>query len=459
MGRFLSPADLSYDELGRAQPSGETPIVKQAALAAREFVCGLYETYPGGLLRTIGDTTTALSGHASLLDRMCRPIGKVPPAPVQQFVGGQCPGYTHYVRVNTTRLEVASNGSISQSVEQFGFDVVTPIFDVQLSGVVFLQAGQQRVKAAAGVVVYASAIGLDGKPFPYTYRFNKYTGSTVGGTGSLRDISVDPNPNDQMNCAAQPEKYKDDPIPLARITTNATLNLTPTVNVVAPITIIPTLIAPIYASIRPEINLDVGGLTVNFSGDGVRVTSPSTRVVQPNPTYDPREIPPSTINVDNSSEGSASCDLTPVLDKVKELKQEVEECCDRYHPFGDLLSSDYDVRVLGDGNSGTYNLPSKCYRVVVELVGDPILSDEYAGFSAPNVSQLGWCWFVAGALQISWGNFIAFSPRIYRFSRHYSTSGNKPAPAQLRDVWCTESRIFIAKDWVTHEFYDHSITL
>ncbi len=362
MGRFLSPADLTYDELGRVQQPGETPIGKQAAQAGREFVCGLYETYPGGLLRALGSGVEALSGHASLLDQMCRPIGKVPPAPVQQFVGGQCPGYTHYVRVNTIQLLVGGDGVLRRNEEQFGFDVVTPIYDVKMSGVAYVVVGQQRIKVATGVTVFASAIGADGKPYPFTYIKNKYLGSTTAGTAELRDISVDPNPSDGMNCEAQKPKYDEKPIPLANITTNATLNVTPTLNLVAPITIVPTLIAPVYASIRPEINLDVGGVTVNFSGDGVRITQPGSKTIQPDPTYDPRERPPDTVNVDNSTENSTACDLTPVLDKIKEIKEEVEECCDRYHPFSSLPPDKISTTVLGSGNSGNVQLPARCIQ-------------------------------------------------------------------------------------------------
>jgi hypothetical protein len=202
-----------------------------------------------------------------------------------------------------------------------------------------------------------------------------------------------------MNCEAQKPKYDDKPIPLANITTNATLNVTPTLNLVAPITIVPTLIAPVYASIRPEINLDVGGVTVNFSGDGVRITQPGSKTIQPDPTYDPRERPPDTVNVDNSTENSTACDLTPVLDKIKEIKEEVEECCDRYHPFSSLPPDKISTTVLGSGNSGNVQLPARCFKVTLQITSDLSKIENQAGDNSPTVYHAGWASFDRGGGQ------------------------------------------------------------
>jgi hypothetical protein len=396
MGRFLSPADYTHDELNKTYPPGEEPVSRQIGGVAREFVCGLYETYPGGLLRMLGDSSLALSGRQTLLDKMCRPINRLPPAPAQQFVGGQCPGFAHLVRVNTTRLGVLSDNSVSPSLEQLSVDVFAPIYDVKLTGLNILTAGASSIKAFQGITVYASAIDANGKPYPYAYARNKYVDSPNAGTGDIRDISVDANPSDPMNCDAQKPKYPEKPIPLVSITNNVNITVAPTLTVSVPVTIIPTLIAPVFGSVRPEINVKVGDLVVNFAPDGVRITDPSPTPIAPNLNYDPRIVPPDTINVDDSTQSSTPVDLTPVLTVLATLKQEILDCCERDAPFMPPDAARLITTVLGSGESGFFNLPPNTFRVGLVITDRPIKVKLQEGFIAPNVLYAGWAWFGSG---------------------------------------------------------------
>lgn len=395
MGRFIAPADLTYDDMDGYTPDSNPGIDRQLATAGREFVCGLYETYPGGLLRVLGSATKALTGHASMLDRMCRPLDKLPPPPTQAFVGGQCPGFAHYVRVNTTRFYVGGDGILRESPEQLGFDVVTPITDVRLSGTKFINVNGSRLKVAKGIVVDASALNAQGKPYPYSYVREKYDDPTDSGTGAITDISVDPNPADGMNCELQPPSYPDNPIPLVSITNNANITLAPNVNVSVPIVIVPTLIAPVFATVRPEINLNIGGVNVNFAPDGVRFTSPSDHAIAPDSSYDPREFPPDTVNIDDSTQNSANCDLQPVLNELDQIKKELEECCERDRPYPPPDASKVIITPLGNGNSGLFDLPPDTFQVGLKITDHPLKVKQQDGFGAPDVLYAGWAWFGA----------------------------------------------------------------
>jgi len=82
--------DLSYAALaGNLGLNTANPLVN-AANAAGNLVCDLYEAYPTGIIPSIGNTpiSTITDG---LLRSLCEPRDKRPPAQQQPFSGGQCP--------------------------------------------------------------------------------------------------------------------------------------------------------------------------------------------------------------------------------------------------------------------------------------------------------------------------------------------------------------------------------
>lgn len=395
MPRVIKPVDLTYEDLDAVPDLPFPPLAQQAGQAAREFVCGLYEAYPGGMLQVGSTALRAITGKRTLLDQMCRPIGRIPPDPQKQFTGGQCPGVIYQVRVNTQRLAVYAFGFRTEE-EQISDNVFAPIEGVYASGAKFLRFEGQTVKTFRYLDVDAYEQLSPGQFARKRYRFRDY--ETAANVGLISVLSVVPERlfGGADNCGDPAPRYPDVRPPLASVQNTVNLQVSPTLQVNAPITLIPTLIAPIGVSVRPEFNVKVGDLTVNFAQDGVRITDDGQESPSFDPDFDPREFPPDSIIIEGDEIASEGCDLAPVLDKLDEIQDEIEECCDRNFPYQEIPVGDYSFSVLGEGGSGDFDLPAKTFRVVVQIIDPSSVKSREDGESAPDVLYAGWAWFDAG---------------------------------------------------------------
>lgn len=387
--------DLTYKELRANRAAGNLSLYGQIADAAAEKICGLYGKSPASLVRIIPFGTGLIDNSRGVFDDLCQDIAPPPALPAPPFSGGQCDAIRYDVTLAIVVRTARDNPPrfFDQSV------TVTDRVYGPVTGTVLTNPGTNTGFGlnwnGFRTVNIACRGGNEEGPLPPKL-FSPYGGSAPN-IISAAITSVSRVDGSADNCGSPPATYpppSTDPSDYDG-TTNITISPTTTVNV--PVRIVPTF-APVVGIFRPEFNVDVGGINVNFSAGGLTFSPTLEIPVGVNlPGSDPRTNPPAALPITKPSAGTCpDVNLQPVLDQLDIIKKEVEECCDRYHPFSDLLTSDYDVATLGSGSSGAFNLPAKAYRVVLQITNPDSPGRSQAGINAPDVLYAGWAWFVSG---------------------------------------------------------------
>jgi hypothetical protein len=392
---LTSPVNYSINDyrkdIAEPNPSLKARFVDTAVNA----VCLIHKNTPAAWLADQITNDGKVAPEHILLDDLCRPRGQVPPDPVAPFDGGQCDAVVYRVTVRIKRwLYFDSNDQPISGVRESTTDVYGAVGQPSVSAPGTWMLG--HVSAPGNGKISAVCRGdTTGAVKPVGVY------DIIGDSGnsfiSVEGVSVVRADNQPDSCGNPAPRYPPTLPSPGDLITNPVIQITPTLSVPVRVEVKPTVHfnPTVFA---PVAIVNVGGIQVKFDLGGFTLTptynnSSSTTNNFPNTTNPTSNPTP----VSNPSQHVAdSVDISEIIKRLEKIDKEVEECCDRYHPFSDLLTSDYDLRVLGEGGSGSYNLPSKSYRVVVQLLGDPILSDEYAGLNAPNVAQLGWGWFKSG---------------------------------------------------------------
>jgi len=140
--------------------------------------------------------------------------------------------------------------------------------------------------------------------------------SALDGTVVITSVTAFPSVPD--NCGNPPVEYPIVEIPPVTFSPDVTINL-PGGLVTIPVTIIPTVIVPTL-NFRPEVNVNVGGINVNFNLGGIDLSSDTSGGVSITlPPGDTRPLPPNpTAPKDPRSQ---ACDLTEVNRKLDEIKE------------------------------------------------------------------------------------------------------------------------------------------
>lgn len=284
--------DFTFPELNSDTGTQTADTLRNAANAAANVVCSLYQNYPSGLIPSFGDPTGLGAFNDGLLKRLCSPRGQVPPPPVAPFSGGQC-----------VCVQYRVGGTYS------GFGIPNGTFDLFAQGPIGEIVNNKVDGGDNRYGFFSGAVGCGGRVF------NGVIQSALDGTVTI--TSVVRFPAEPDTCGNPPVKYPTVTIPPSVFSPTVNVGL-PGGVVSIPVTIIPTLIRP-TVNFRPEINVDVGGINVNFNLGGVNFslnTSGGSSITLP--PGDTRPLPPPKIAPKDPL--SQACDLTEVNRKLDEIK-------------------------------------------------------------------------------------------------------------------------------------------
>ena len=347
-------ADFSFPELNSDQGTQTADYLRNVANAAANTVCGIYQNYPSGIIPDLGDPTGIGEFTDGLLNRLCAPRGQVPPPPTAPFSGGQCV-CTQY------RVQGTYNG----------FGIGSGNFDLFAQGPI-------------GEIVNNKAGGTDnrygffsGAPACGGRVFNGVIQSELDGTVSITSVTVFPSAPD--TCGDPPKKYPKVTVPPSVYSPTININK-PGGSVNVPVTVIPTLIKPTL-TLRPEFNVKVGPINVNFNLGGVDFsidTSGGTSITLPSGDSRPT-LPPST---SPKSPTGQPCNLDEVNRKLDELK--VCACAKKKV----LKSVSYPA-----AKGRQVVLPSETVFVVLDSTPTAGIKYQASEGNAPDVHFLGWASF------------------------------------------------------------------
>lgn len=389
---FLQPVDKSFAEVVRVRALGRASLLTDVAWAAAKQYCALYNKSPSTVVKLVPFGDSFIDEGKGIFDEMCEPHSPPPPYPLPPYSGGQCDNVAYNVRIDCTeRLSNGTGSAVERSI-QVGDFLRGPIESVRLSPVVSFVFQNATITGSRFILVRCR--GSSFQPATPVQDAAIGTGNNNSVFTALGSISITRPDGLPDSCGSPSPSYPPPSATADDLSGTTIINIAPGVNATVPVVIIPTL-APVVGIFRPEFNVNVGGINVNISTGGFTF-SPfvSLPIGNTSPYFDPRTVIPVPIPIDSPpSAPSTPTDLTPILDKVKELKDEVIECCDRLNPFEAVPTGKFIVTALGSGNSGSFQLPARSFRVVLTLTSDPATLKQQSGDNAPTVFYAGWVWF------------------------------------------------------------------
>lgn len=384
--------DLTWNDIDTIDAQNSPGLLPEIARAARTAVCNIYESSPAAIGVGQKSLPYIIDVREVMLDRLCRPIGKLPPSRTAPFLGGQCEGTLYEVRSAHTETRL-QNG-------QFFVDDVTsannfygPIRQIRLQSRLFLKNGGVVVSVYKSIVVDAMSRANDGTLTPATFTLTAFTEADNRGINDLGQLTVTPLGGNNA-CGNPPEVVPSNPPTVNNFNSTANLTINNNVSIPVAVTVVPTLIAPVGVVVRPELNVDVGGVRVTIDPGGMTFTDVDPIAPGKDIKDDPRELPPSVVNHSNNTTVSGGgTDLTGVLAKLDKIYDELQKCCDRLAPFPEPSTDEYDVQLLHEGTGGTFNLPSRTFTVTVEILDKPGKMKTIDPTSGERVLFCGWAWF------------------------------------------------------------------
>lgn len=349
-------------------PSAVTRLLDAGA----DLFCSIYQVTPAAYLADTLIKNGIVRQEYLLIDDLCRPRGQVPPTPVAPITGGQCECVDYQVSgdafvegafsssFSVTRQGKISDVGISSDGTNIGFSFGSPACPG--GRFAYIQGNADEIRAGRFEIRNWNVQRVDGLP---------------------------------DNCGNLPVRFPPALPSPSDLTRSVPFQITPTLNVPVTVTVkptfqfSPTLNAPVLLFNAGGLNVkfDLGGFTISPSfGDSTVNNFPNTTSPDPNPVPVKQPVSP----------GGIPTDLTPVLTRLDEVEEIIERCCDRLSPFAEPTTDEYDIATLGTGVSGTYNLPSKTFRVTVRVLTSPPHRKEIFGNGNPNVLFCGWAWFDRG---------------------------------------------------------------
>lgn len=353
-------ADFTYSQLAADQSTLGSNLLQNLANGAANAVCSLYANYPTGILPSVGSTPVSALA-TGLLDSLCGPRGLQPPSPPESnFTGGQCEGTIYSVSYFCVINGVPTSGTVN--------------LEGPIGGIVYRGSNPAAVSIAYGKGQFFNlASNLSPQNGPLVLASSSITGIfSVSGPDDCGDIFPTYNPTLPPSGG-----YSSTNFPIAVNVNGTILPLN--------FTLIPTVVNA-NLNFRPEFNVDVGGIRVNFNLGGVNFYVPSDRIPGPIrlPGPDTRPTPPPAIPPGTDQE---PCDLTPVLTALAdltELAEDIKDCA--CGPGGLAQQTNY-----GPARARVINLPPRSQSVTVEVVsiGSQIRSQS-GNSGGENVIYVGW---------------------------------------------------------------------
>ena len=365
--------DMTWQDFVSQSANVSKSIMVKVAEETKKTVCEIFYASPGAFITDIGTSNELLNGQRLLMDTLCDDPQRTPPPPSVPFSGGQCPCQDYQVSYQAT-----VDGNLFGPVQSFVTKGPIGKYRIEISG--------------TGKILFSR--GSANCPLPDFLMLEGDATEVSGGRFKITNFTVTPINGQPDICPSLPPSY---PVPFGppnSLDRTVSFPVSPTINAPVSVKIVPTFV-PIVNVFRPELNVDVGGVRVNVSLGGftfspnvalpVNTSFPTFNFPITSPAPTPVKTPPAT--------GGSTFDPTEVLRQIERTRKEVEECCDRLNPFEAVPAGKFIVTSLGSGNSGSFQLPARSFRVILILTSDTAKLKQQSGDNAPTVFYAGWVWF------------------------------------------------------------------
>lgn len=368
-------ADISLAEMNEALTSGAGDFLVDAANAARRGVCRAFRGAPAAIVGSPLDNAAARAWQG-LAERLCNPLPEPLPEPSDPVPGGQCAGRAYQI---TYRYRNTPSDS---------WITASPITrNGAIGGIVLKRTSETAMQ----ITLFHSGGGSGGSGVEEPLGFVSGESGSVGSAEMLSVTPVDGLPDD---CGDVPPNYPIQPADAGD------LDYLDTIPVGGKPTQFPITINPVKVDVgiqvKPEFNVNIGGIQVNLDITGAKITISPTLNINPvlPPALDPRPEPPPAVQPPqdpgqaDEDIGDALESLAEAIEEVKEISEAAKTCACEEEPEVSLVPD-----LLGSGASGDYLLPEGTRFVRVSLSTQPSNPRRQNGLSAPDVLYAGWAWY------------------------------------------------------------------
>lgn len=358
-------ADLSWAEIAEGIGTATGDTLVDLANVAADFFCDVYSQFPAAIINSPLDNPGARFADG-LARRICAPRDKLPPNPPPAPEGGQCPCVEYDVEIEVDQGEF---GSVTTNT----YRLLGPIGGVAFSGSEELGGrwdiayGSDLCGGTGMQIVTSSTVLEQAREFVVTVL-------SITRVDGLPDNCGSGYPTYPLDTPSLPDVKAPRTVPVGGVPVDVNVEITP-------------IKFEVGVSIKPEFNVNIGGIQVNFGITGAKITiAPTLKLpdILP-PALDPRDPPPPPL--EPGKQPIADPDLKRELDAIKDKLDEIEECaCEEDEGEGALLTD-----VLGSGTGGVYTLPPRCEFVKLELTVLPSNERiEFGNGTSQNVIYAGW---------------------------------------------------------------------
>lgn len=382
-------ADLSWAEIAEGIGTATGDTLVDLANVAADFFCDVYSQFPSAVISSPLDNPGARFADG-LARRICAPRDKLPPDAEPAPEGGQCPGVIYRVGYSVEIGGSPSTGEVllpgpiggisSRSQDPFNLVVIECGVDPGIS-----PEGYYAILSTADKPSFDA--GLESAQITSIVRED-----------GLADDCGTGYPNYPQGLPTLPDVKAPRTVPVGGVPVDVNVEITP-------------IKFEVGVSIKPEFNINIGGIQFNFDITGAKITiAPTLKLpdILP-PQLDPRDPPPPAL--EPGKEPVADPDLRRELDAIKDKLDEIEECACDEDEDQPLLTD-----VLGSGSGGTYTIPERTEFVSLELTTLPSNERiEFGNGTSQNVIFAGWCSFGTSQgdgerVPVSYENNAFFAP-------------------------------------------------
>lgn len=368
-------ADISLAEMNEALTSGAGDFLVDAANAARRGVCRAFRKAPAAIVGSPLDNPAARAWQG-LAERLCNPLPEPLPEPSDPVPGGQCVGRSYQV-VYRSKNSPSDPWITSSPFERSG----------GIGGIVLKRSSET---AMAITLIHSVGVG-GGSGVEETLGFVSGESGTLGSAELLSVTPVDGLPD---NCGDVPPNYPIQPADAGDLDYEDDIPMGGKI-VKLPVTINPVKV-DVGIQVKPEFNVNIGGIQVNLEITGAKITISPTLNINPvlPPALDPRPEPPPAAQPPqdpgqaDEDIGTALDELAEAIEEVKQIAEDTKTCACDEDPEVSLVPD-----LLGSGDSGDFVLPEGTKFVRVSISAQPSNPRFENGLSAPNVLYAGWAWY------------------------------------------------------------------
>lgn len=379
---------IPTDDLANRAPDERTGnFATDLALAAKDAYCQVYRSDPLSV-RQWGVSNPVSAAIAALNESLCR---RTPPAPggvIQvPLTGGQCSTLYRVENIWSGNFDPGFGQQLTPTNGTSGSNLLGPIASVSTS---IIESGVAGNPFQSQITVTNSAgASQELRSGP----------SATRPTGRFNLIRLDNNPDSCGDPVPSPEPvpppFPDPPVKYVPV---------PVPGPFGGVYVVPVILKPII-TLAPEINIQAGPFNISF-GPFDTTISPNfyfdddyvpPPIPLPDPVPQPRPLPPGGRDNPNPPAKCPDIDLSPVITRLDNLSEDVDEGFDGVNEkLDELLDCDRcdkeyteETQVIGNGQSGQGTLPANTYKV--RLVIQSVPSTERMQFvvNAPNILYIG----------------------------------------------------------------------